>query len=190
MRNLFRMIWAENWSVLYILIHSNFFPPCMVLTYMDSPKQLLQWKLRKIVLCSIAGFYWGCSVRRSHSQMQGLSWCLADTRAQCQPAFGNAIFMMNVWTGSHHWLKTLLHGFFKWCTTLMAESKEELKSLWMKVKEESEKVGLKLNIQKTKIMASGPITSWQIVGNNGNSERLCFLGGLQNHCRWWLQPWN
>ena len=68
-------------------------------------------------------------------------------------------------------------------TTLMAESEEELKSL-LKVKEESEKVGLKLNIQKTKIMASGPITSWQIDGeNNGNSERLYFLG-LQNHCRW------
>ena len=66
----------------------------------------------------------------------------------------------------------------------MAESKEELKSLLMKVKEESEKAGLKLNIQKTKIMASGPITSWQIDGrNNGNSDRLyCF--GLQNHCRW------
>ena len=67
-------------------------------------------------------------------------------------------------------------------TTLMAES-EELKSLLMKVKEESEKVGLKLNIQKTKIMASGPITSWQILGgNNGNSERLYFEE-LQNHCR-------
>ena len=67
-------------------------------------------------------------------------------------------------------------------TTLMAES-EELKSLLMQVKEENEKVGLKLNIQKTKIMASGPITSWQIDGgNNGNSERLYF-GGLQNHCR-------
>ena len=69
-------------------------------------------------------------------------------------------------------------------TTLMAGSKEELKSLLMKVKEESEKVGLKLNIQKTKIMASGPITSlgnrW---GNSGNSVRLYF-GGLQNHCRW------
>ena len=56
--------------------------------------------------------------------------------------------------------------------TLMAESKEELNSLLMKVKEESEKVGLKLNIQKTKIMASGPITSWQIMGNSGNSVRL------------------
>ena len=67
-------------------------------------------------------------------------------------------------------------------TTLMAES-EELKSLWMKVKGESEKAGLKLNIQKIKIMASGPITSWQIDGNNGNSDRLYFLG-LQNHCRW------
>ena len=68
-------------------------------------------------------------------------------------------------------------------TTLMAESAEELKSLLMKVKEESEKVGLKLNIQKTKIMASGPITSWQIDGDSGNSVRLYFFG-LQNHCRW------
>ena len=70
--------------------------------------------------------------------------------------------------------------------TLMAESEEELKSLLMKVKEESEKVGFKLNIQKTRIMASGPITSWQIDGDSG---RLYFFG-LQNHCRWWLQPWN
>ena len=69
-------------------------------------------------------------------------------------------------------------------TTLTAESEEELKSLLVKVKEESEKVGLKLNIQKTKIMASGPITSWQIdCGKNGNSDRLYFLG-LPNHCRW------
>ena len=68
--------------------------------------------------------------------------------------------------------------------TLMAESEEELKSLLMKVKEESEKVGLKLNIQKTKIMASGPITSWQVDGgNSGNSVRLYF-SGLQNPCRW------
>ena len=68
-------------------------------------------------------------------------------------------------------------------TTLMAESEEELKSLLMKVKEESEKVGLKLNIQKIEIMASGPITSWEINGETGNSVRLYFLG-LQNHCRW------
>ena len=67
-------------------------------------------------------------------------------------------------------------------TTLMAESEEGLKGLLMKVKEESERVGLKLNIQKTKIMASGPITSWQIDG------KIDFW--LQNHCRWWLQPWN
>ena len=67
-------------------------------------------------------------------------------------------------------------------TTLMADSKEELNSLLMKVKEESEKVGLKLDIQKTKIMASSPITSWKI-DNNGNSGILHFLG-LQNHCRW------
>ena len=66
-------------------------------------------------------------------------------------------------------------------TTLMAESKEELKSLFMKVKEDNEKVGLKLNIQKTKIMASGPITSWQ--NRWQNSDRLYF-GGLPNHCRW------
>ena len=66
--------------------------------------------------------------------------------------------------------------------TLMAESKE-LKSLLMKVKEESEKVGLTLNIQKTKIMASGPITSWQIHGETENSDRLYFWG-LKNHCRW------
>ena len=69
-------------------------------------------------------------------------------------------------------------------TTLMAESEEELKSLLMKVKEESEKVGLKLNIQKTKIMASGPIISWQIDGKvTENSDRFYFLG-LHNHCRW------
>ena len=81
-------------------------------------------------------------------------------------------------------------------TTLMAESKE-LKSLLMKVKEESENFGLKLNIQKTKIMASGPIASWKIDGET--VERLwkseqqwetLFWGGLQNHLRLWLQPWN
>ena len=67
----------------------------------------------------------------------------------------------------------------------MAENEEELKSLLMKVKEESEKAGLKLNIQKTKIMASRCVTSWQIDGGkNGNSDKLYFL---QNHCRQWLQ---
>ena len=75
-------------------------------------------------------------------------------------------------------------------TTLMAESKEELKSLLMKVKEESEKVGLKHNIQKTKITASGPITSWQIDGETRETLTELYFGGLQNHCRWWLQPWN
>ena len=68
-------------------------------------------------------------------------------------------------------------------TTFMAESEEELKSLLMRVKEESEKVGLKLNSQKTKIMAFGPITSWEIVGETVETVRLYF-GGLQNHCRW------
>ena len=74
-------------------------------------------------------------------------------------------------------------------TTLTTESKEELKSLLMKVKEECEKAGLKLNIQKMKIMASGPITSWWIDAETMERKRLYF-GGLQNHCRWWLQPWN
>ena len=68
-------------------------------------------------------------------------------------------------------------------TTLMAKSEEELKSLLMKVKEESEKVGLKLNIQKTKIMASGPITSWEIDGETAETVTVYFWG-LQNHCRW------
>ena len=68
-------------------------------------------------------------------------------------------------------------------TTLMAESEEELKSLLMNVKEESEKVGLKLNIQKTKIMASGPITSWEIDGETVETV-ADYFSGLQNHCRW------
>ena len=73
-------------------------------------------------------------------------------------------------------------------TTLIAES-EELRSLLMKVKEESEEAGLKLSIQKTKIMASGPITSWQIDGETMETVKDYFCG-LPNHCRWWLQPWN
>ena len=75
-------------------------------------------------------------------------------------------------------------------TTLMAESEEELKTLLMKVKEESGKVGLKLNIQKTKIMASGPITSWEIDGETVEKQCQTLIFGLQDHCRWWLQPWN
>ena len=73
-------------------------------------------------------------------------------------------------------------------TTLMAESEEELKSLLMKMKVESEKVGLKLNIQKTKIMASGPITSWEIDGETVENSVRLYFSGLQNHCRWQLQP--
>ena len=69
-------------------------------------------------------------------------------------------------------------------TTLMAESEEELKSFLMKVKEESEKVGLKLNIQKTEIMASGPITSWQIKGETVETEADFIFLGSKNHCRW------
>ena len=69
-------------------------------------------------------------------------------------------------------------------TTLTAESAEELKSLLMKVKVESEKVGLKLNIQKIKIMASGPITSWEIDGETVKTVSDCYFSGLQSHCRW------
>ena len=69
-------------------------------------------------------------------------------------------------------------------TTLMAESEEELRSFLMKVKEETEKVGLKLNIQKTKIMASGPIISWQLGGETMENSDRFYCGGLQNHCRW------
>ena len=74
-------------------------------------------------------------------------------------------------------------------TTLMAENEKELKSCLIKVKEESEKTGLKLNIQKTKVMVSGPITSWQTDEETMETDRLYFIG-LQNHYRWWLQPWN
>ena len=76
-------------------------------------------------------------------------------------------------------------------TTFMAESEEELKSHSMNLKEEIEKAGLKLNIQKMKIMAPGPINHFMSNrwGSNGNSDQFYFLG-LQNHCRWWLQPWN
>ena len=73
-------------------------------------------------------------------------------------------------------------------TIPIAESEEELKSLLMKEKEESEKVGLKLNIQKTKIVAFGPITSWQIDGETMETVTDFIFGGLQNHCRWLLQP--
>ena len=75
-------------------------------------------------------------------------------------------------------------------TTLMTEGEEELKILLMKVKVESEKVGLKLNIQKMKFMASGPITSWEIDGETVETVSDFIFLGSQNHCRWWLQPWN
>ena len=75
-------------------------------------------------------------------------------------------------------------------TTLMAESEEELKSFLMTVKEEKEKVGWRLNIQKNKIMASGPITSWEIDEETVETVSDFIFGGLQNHWRWWLHPWN
>ena len=73
--------------------------------------------------------------------------------------------------------------------TLIAESKEEIKRLSMKVKEENGKASLKLNIQKSKIMASNPITSWLMDEEKVETDRFYFLGP-QNHCGWWLQPWN
>ena len=75
-------------------------------------------------------------------------------------------------------------------TTLMAESEEDLKSLLIKVKEERENVDLKLNIQKTKIMASSLITSWQIDEETLETVVDFIFGGSKNHCRWWVQPWN
>ena len=75
-------------------------------------------------------------------------------------------------------------------TALMEESEEKQKSLLMKVKDESEKVGLKFNIQQTKIMASGPIISWEIDGETVETVSDFIFWGLQNYCRWWLQPWN
>ena len=85
-----------------------------------------------------------------------------------------------------HKLESRLPGEIRYAddTTLMAESEEEIKSLLMKVKEESENVGLKLNIQKMKIMASGPITSWQIDGKTRETVSDFIFWGLQNHCRW------
>ena len=72
----------------------------------------------------------------------------------------------------------------------MVENEEEVKSLLVKVKEEREEAGLELNIQKTKIMASGPITSWKLDGETMETVRDFILGSSKNHYRWWLQPWN
>ena len=91
--------------------------------------------------------------------------------------------------------RAMIHGVTKSQTRLndwteLNWTEEELKSLLMKVKEESEKAGLKLNIQKTKIMASCPITSWEIDGETVETVSDFIFLGIQNHCRWWLQPWN
>ena len=94
------------------------------------------------------------------------------------------------WTGIKIAWRNINNLRYEDDTTFMAESEEELKGLLMKVKEESEKVGLNLNIQKTKIMASGPITSWQIDGETVETVADFIFSGIQNHCRWWLQPWN
>ena len=89
--------------------------------------------------------------------------------------------------GMKHKLKSRLQGEMS-ITSDMQMTPQELKSLLMQVKEESKKVGLKLNIQKTKIMASGRVTSWQIDGGKMETVTDTILGELQNHCRWWLQP--
>ena len=108
----------------------------------------------------------------------------------CHPAY--LTYMQNTSCEMPGWMKHKLESRMqgktsKTCyaddTILMAESREQLKSLLMKVKYENEKAGLKLNIQKTKIMVSSPTTSWPVWGNNENSDRLYFLG-LQNHCSW------
>ena len=88
--------------------------------------------------------------------------------------------------GSTSWNQDCQEKYLRYAydTTLMAESEEERKSPLMKVKEESEKVGLNLNVQKTKIMASRPITSWEIGGETVETVSVFIFGGLQNHCRW------
>ena len=96
-----------------------------------------------------------------------------------------AEYIVRNWAGkSTSWNQDCRNLRYADDTTLMAESEEELKSLLMKVKEESEKVGLKLNIQKMKIMASGPITSWEIDGETVETMADFIFSGLQNHCRW------
>ena len=89
--------------------------------------------------------------------------------------------------GSRLLVEISITSYYQMTPTLMAESKEELKSLFMKVKKESEKAGLKFSIQKTKIMASRPITPWQIERETMETVRL-YSAGLQNHCKWRLQP--
>ena len=112
--------------------------------------------------------------------------------AYCHPAYIQSTSCETLGWMKHKLESRLLGGRninnFRYAdgTTLMAESEEELKSLLMKVKEESENIGLKLNIQKTKIMTSGPITSWQIDGEIVETVRDFIFWGLQNHCRWWL----
>ena len=92
------------------------------------------------------------------------------------------------WRAAIHGVAKSLTWLSDWNELNWAE--EELKSLLMKVKEESEKAGLKPIIQKIKIMASGPITSWQTDAETMETVSDFIFGGLQNHCRWWLQPWN
>ena len=114
--------------------------------------------------------------------------------AYCHPAY--LTYMQSTWWETLDWKKHKLESRLQgeisitsdmqMTPPLMAESEEELRSLLMKVKEESEKVGLKLNIQKTKIMASGPITSWEIDGETAETVADFIFLGLQNHCRWWL----
>ena len=149
--------------------------------------------LRNLYASQEGTFRTGCGTMNSFKTGEGvcqgciLSPCLFNLHAEC--IMWNAR-LDEAQAGIKISMRNINNLRYADDTTLMAESEEELKSLLMKVKEESEKVGLKLNIQKSKIMASGPITSWQIdEEKNGNSDRFYFLG-LQNHCSWWLQPWN
>ena len=96
--------------------------------------------------------------------------------------------LRTAFAGSHRFWRNLNSFRYTDDTTLMEESEEELKSLLMKAKEESEKSGLKLNTQKTKIMVPGPIISWQIDGDTVETVPKFIFGGSQNHCRWLLQP--
>ena len=114
----------------------------------------------------------------------------AHKAIQCHPAY--LTYMQSISQETQGWRKHKLESTLPGEISITSDMQmtpplwqkvKKLKSLLMKVKEESEKVGLKLNIQKTKIMASGPITSWAIDG-----ETVADFSGLQNHCRWWLQP--
>ena len=173
----------------------------------DCVDHIKLWKILKevripaLLTCPLRNLYAGqeAKVRMDIEQWTGSKLGKEYIKAiYCQPAYLTYMQSASMWTAgldeAQAGIKTARKNSnnlrYADDTTLMAESKEELKSLSMKVKEESEKAGLKLNILKTEIMVSGPITSWQIDGETMETVTHFILGGLQNHCRWWLQPWN